>query len=108
MNKTIGSSRKCKQGKNPFKNALIEGDNDSIDIVTFKEVTIDILGGPVKKIVEVPLRPIADSQGPSSQPQQPSSQPQVFPSSQIDDFDAVGLHLDDDHPMQGSFKNKVV
>ena len=49
------SSRKRKRGK--YKNTLIEGEDDAIDIVTFKEVKINTPAGKVTQRVEIPLWP---------------------------------------------------
>jgi hypothetical protein len=74
--------------------------------VSFKEVTISTPTGPVKKRVEVLLRPIADSQA------VPSSQPQLPTASQSEDFDvALNVAMSDiieDVPMHEPSKNKVV
>jgi hypothetical protein len=99
MNKP-GPSRKRKRGKK--KNLLIEDDDDAVDVVTFEEVTVNTSRGPVKKIMEVPLRPVPDSNVGRS------SRLDRFPSSRIDDFVGGRLYLDDEEPTQELSKNKVV
>jgi hypothetical protein len=100
MNDSISLSRKRKRGKK--KNVIIEDDDDAIDIVTFKEVTTDTRGGPVKKRVEVPIRPVAGSQA------GPSSQPLLATASQSEDFGVSMSDMFDDVPMREPSKNKVV
>jgi hypothetical protein len=88
MSKPHTPSKKRKRGKN--KNVWIEDDDDTIDIVTVKEVTVNTSVGPVKKLLEVPLRPIASSQAGSS------SQPQPVAAPQTQDFDVAVSHTIDD------------
>jgi hypothetical protein len=99
MNNTHTLSGKRKRGKR--KNVWIEDDDDAIDIVTVKEVTVETPIGPVKRLVEVPLRPIVDSQAGSS------SQLQPVPASQTQDFDVAMSHTIDDAPVHESSTNKV-
>jgi hypothetical protein len=98
MSKPHTLSRKRKRGKN--KNVWIEDDDDAIDIVTVKEVTVNTPVGPVKKLLEVPLRSIASSEAGSS------SQPQPVAASQTQDFDIAVSHTIDNVPVHES-GNKV-
>lgn len=41
---------------------MVEGDDQSIDIVTYEDVTVTTSRGPVTKRVIVPVRPLADDQ----------------------------------------------
>jgi hypothetical protein len=100
MNDTPATSRKRKRGKR--KNLIIEGDDDTIDLVTFEEIIKDTPGGPVRKRVEVPLRPYPDSDP------GPGSQPQPATASQTENFDVPMLDIIDDVPMRESSNNKVV
>jgi hypothetical protein len=52
--------RKRKRGQKS-SHMLIEGDDQSIDIVTFKDLTTNTPRGQVKKRIEVPLRPLKGS-----------------------------------------------
>ena len=100
MNDPHTIPRKRKRGKN--KHVLIEDDDDAIDIVTIKEVTIDTPIGPVKKLVEAPLRSIAGSQA------GPSNQPQPVAASQTEGFDGAMSHIINDAPMHEASQNKVL
>jgi hypothetical protein len=52
-------SQKRKRGEKS-RHILVEGDDDTVDIVTFKDVMAKMPRGLVKKRVEVPLRPAED------------------------------------------------
>jgi Putative zinc finger in N-recognin (UBR box) len=77
-------------------------DDNAIDIVTFRKVKTDTCGGPVKKRVEVPIRPIAGSQA------GPSSQPLLATACQSEDFSVAMSDMFDDVLMHEPSKNKVV
>jgi hypothetical protein len=49
-------SRKHKRGK--YKHMLIDGDDDTVDIVTFEEVKMDSSWGAKTQRIEVPLPPV--------------------------------------------------
>ena len=92
--------RKRKRGANRW--TLVEDNDDAFDIVSVKEVIKETPAGPVKTLVEVPLRPIAGS--PAGQ----SSQPQPVTAAEMQDFDAAVPQIVDDSPIRESSKNKVV
>jgi hypothetical protein len=41
---------------------MVEGDDQSIDIVTYEDVTINTKRGPVTKKMQVPVRPLESTQ----------------------------------------------
>ena len=52
---------KCRQ----YQNILVEDDDESVNIVTIKEVSTDTSRGPIKKRIEFPFRPVNQA-GPSA------------------------------------------
>jgi hypothetical protein len=100
MNNPRTISRKRKRGKDKYR--LIEGEDDASEFVTVKEVTIDTPIGPVKKLVELPLRPIASSEA------GPSSQPRPLAASQVPDFGVVTSDIFEDALNCETSRNKVV
>jgi hypothetical protein len=67
---------------------LVEDDDETIDIVTFKEVETDTPGGRITKRIEVPLRPKPELKA--------SANPAVETTSNFWDrsFDLFGIEMD--------------
>lgn len=86
---------------------MVEGDDQSIDIVTYEDVTVHTTRGPVTKRVLVPVRPLEDDEETREVQKAPDVQMDINDSMPyIDDLGTMGSNDGPEEPTPRQ-KNKV-
>lgn len=84
---------------------MVEGDDQSIDIVTYEDVTVPTKRGPVTKRMLVPVRPLEDNQEAHSG--EPSTQTVTNDSMAHADVGTAAIDEDESEEPTPRQKNQV-